>query len=91
MRRRQFIKSGIGALATLAIGETILLTPEDVFAVENDPLNYSVNAAGTAKKMRTDYRTARSVKSVCLNCSTVCGIEGFVADGKVVEYIRTFF
>jgi len=85
MERRQFIKSGIGALATLAVGETILLTPQEASAAMNEPLNYSVNAAGTAKKVRTDYRTAKSVKSVCLNCSTVCGIEGFVVDGKVVK------
>jgi thiosulfate reductase/polysulfide reductase chain A len=85
MERRQFVKSGIGALATLAVGETILLTPQDASAAMNEPLNYAVNAAGTASKVRIDYRTAQSVKSVCLNCSTVCGIEGFVVDGKVVK------
>ncbi|MEY5099268.1 MAG: hypothetical protein RJA36_1987 [Pseudomonadota bacterium] len=85
MERRQFIKSGIGALATLALGETILLTPQDASAAMSEPLNYRVDAAGSAKKVMTDYRQAQSVKSVCLNCSTVCGIEGFVVDGKVVK------
>ena len=85
MERRQFIKSGIGALATLAVGEMILLTPQQASAAVGEPLNYALNAAGTAKKVRTDYRSAKMVKSVCLNCSTVCGIEGFVVDDKVVK------
>lgn len=86
MQRREFVKSGIGALATLAVGETILLTPQpSAAAALEEPLNYKVNAAGNPQKFRTDYRTAKSVKSVCLNCSTVCGIEGFVVDNKVVK------
>jgi anaerobic selenocysteine-containing dehydrogenase len=86
MERRDFIKSGFGALATLAVGETILLTPQPAAAAMLDePLNYAVNAAGNAHKVHTDYRQARMVKSVCLNCSTVCGIEGFVVDNKVVK------
>ena len=85
MERRHFLKSGLGALATLAVGETILLAPGDAAAGPADPLNYDVAADGTARKRRPDYRTAKSVKSVCLNCSTVCGIEGFVEDGKVVK------
>lgn len=85
MERRQFIKSGLGALATLAVGETILLAPGDAAAGPADPLNYAVDAEGRASKVRPDYRNAQSVKSVCLNCSTVCGIEGFVQDGKVVK------
>jgi thiosulfate reductase / polysulfide reductase chain A len=86
MQRRNFIKSGIGALATLAVGETILLTPQPAAAaMREEPLNYKLNAAGNPRKTRTDYRTAKRVKSVCLNCSTVCGIEGFVVDNKVVK------
>jgi anaerobic selenocysteine-containing dehydrogenase len=86
MQRRHFIKSGIGALATLAVGETILLTPQAAAAAEREePLNYVLNSAGNARKVRTDYRKAKRVKSVCLNCSTVCGIEGFVVDNKVVK------
>lgn len=85
MERRQFIKSGLQALATLAVGETILLAPGDAEAATAEPLNYAVDASGAAHKLRPDYRSATSVKSVCLNCSTVCGIEGFVQDGKVVK------
>ncbi len=88
MERRRFMKSGLGALATLAVGETILLTPEDAAAATAaapDPLAYAADADGKARKQRPDYRNAASVKSVCLNCSTVCGIEGFVENGKVVK------
>ena len=85
MERRRFIKSGLGALATLAVGETILLAPGDAAAGAPDPLNYALDADGKAHKVRPDYTRATSVKSVCLNCSTVCGIEGFVQDGKVVK------
>lgn len=87
MQRREFVKSGMGALATLAVGETILLSPQPAAAAAAvlEPLNYKLNAGGQPRKVRTDYRTARKVKSVCLNCSTVCGIEGFVVDNKVVK------
>ncbi|QGZ38196.1 anaerobic selenocysteine-containing dehydrogenase [Pseudoduganella flava] len=85
MLRREFIKSGLGALATLGVGEVILLGAGDAMAAAPDPLNYATDADGAAHKVRPDYRTATSVKSVCLNCSTVCGIEGFVQDGRVVK------
>lgn len=85
MERRQALKAGFGALATLALGETILLAPGDAAAQLPDPLDYATDADGRAHKVRPDYRSATSVKSVCLNCSTVCGIEGFVQDGKVVK------
>lgn len=85
MERRRFIKSGLGALATLGLGETILLAPGDAAAAAALPLNYAVDDQGAAHKVRPDYAKAASVKSVCLNCSTVCGIEGFVENGKVVK------
>jgi thiosulfate reductase / polysulfide reductase chain A len=87
MQRRDFVKSGMGALATLAVGETILLSPQPAAAATGalEPLSYKLNAGGNPRKARTDYRNAKIVKSVCLNCSTVCGIEGFVVDNKVVK------
>lgn len=78
MDRRNFVKSGIAALASLQLGEVIFLTA-------------GATAAGVgmtsllSNKKKHDYRKATIVKSVCLNCSTVCGIEGFVIDGKVVK------
>ena len=78
MDRRSFVKSGIAALASLQLGEVIFLTAGATAA-----------SAGMAtllsNKKKHDYRKATVVKSVCLNCSTVCGIEGFVIDGKVVK------
>ncbi|MEA3119197.1 MAG: thiosulfate reductase / polysulfide reductase chain [Paraburkholderia sp.] len=82
MKRRDFIKSGIAAMADLKLGEVISLgTGAAVGAA-------SVAAAlylDRPKKRPHDYRKAKIVRSVCLNCSTVCGIEGFVIDGKVVK------
>lgn len=84
MDRRRFVKSGIGALASLAVGETILLAPQPS-AAALEPLSYKLNAGGNPRKARPDYRLAKRIKSVCLNCSTVCGIEGFVIDDQVVK------
>lgn len=85
MQRRDFMKSGLSALATLAVGEVILLSAGEAAAAPADALNYAQAPDGRQHKLRPDYRQARSVKSVCLNCSTVCGIEGFVQDGRVVK------
>jgi anaerobic selenocysteine-containing dehydrogenase len=80
MDRRSFIKSGAGSMAGLALGELISLTPASANA-----LAYRTLPEGEKRKLRPDYRRARRVASVCLNCSTVCGIEGFVQDGKVIK------
>ena len=80
MERRGFIKNGVGALATLAVGEWILLSPAPAQA-----MNYRPLADGARRKIKNDYRNATRIKSVCLNCSTVCGIEGFVQNGKVIK------
>lgn len=76
--RRGFLKVGIGALAGLAVGETILLTPGE--SLGQEPLSRK----GVPRK-RKDYRQAKKVTGVCLNCSTVCGIVGYVIDGQVVK------
>ncbi|HEX7983399.1 MAG TPA: molybdopterin-dependent oxidoreductase [Duganella sp.] len=80
MDRRGFIKSGIGSMATLGLGETILLTPNAAGA-----MNYRPLADGRQRKVKNDYRRAKRIASVCLNCSTVCGIEAFVQDDKVIK------
>ncbi|GAC1419721.1 MAG: thiosulfate reductase PhsA [Burkholderiaceae bacterium] len=78
MERRAFIKTGIAALANLQLGEVIFL------AAGAAAVGAEVQTVLSFKK-KHDYRNARVVKSVCLNCSTVCGIEGFVVGGKVVK------
>lgn len=80
MDRRSFIKSGMGALATLGVGELIFLTPSTANA-----LSYRALPDGRKRKLKNNYRTATRITSVCLNCSTVCGIEGFVQNGKVIK------
>ena len=84
MDRRHFMKSGIGAMATLGLGETILLTPYAAQALNYTPVA-SGERAGRLRKVKNDYRTAKRITSVCLNCSTVCGIEAFVKDNKVIK------
>ena len=52
MDRRGFIKSGIGSMATLGLGETILLTPNAASA-----MNYRPVAEGGRRKVKNDYRS----------------------------------
>jgi thiosulfate reductase / polysulfide reductase chain A len=89
--RRSFMKTGMGALSTLALGETILLTPTDAKAFfwnkkkELYGQRKAVRNADGKGRIPNDYSKATKIKSVCLNCSTVCGIEGYVIDGKLVK------
>lgn len=85
MKRRDLIKRGFGALATLAVGETIVLSPAEAWAA-GTPRRKGKDALAKAQpRVPHDYRKATVVRSVCLNCSTVCGIEGHVIDGKLVK------
>ncbi|MEW5852351.1 MAG: molybdopterin-dependent oxidoreductase [Myxococcota bacterium] len=77
MDRREFITSGIGALAGLSLGDVIRLTPGETVAL--------AAAATTSVTAPNDYRRATQVPGVCLNCSSVCGIIGHVIDGRLVK------
>ncbi|HTD89607.1 MAG TPA: molybdopterin-dependent oxidoreductase, partial [Burkholderiales bacterium] len=88
--RRAFIKRGMAAMSTLAVGETILLSPNDAEAFfwnQNRPIGQrkAVMRPNGKGKIKNDYRRAKIIKGVCLNCSTVCGIQGYVIDGKLVK------
>ncbi len=93
MERRKFIKTGFGALSSLAVGETILLTPTDAQAwfwskpKKNEVYGQrkQVRRANGKGRLANDYSKAKIVKGVCLNCSTVCGIQGYVIDGRLVK------
>ena len=91
MKRRDVLKRGMGALATLAVGEVILLTPDDANAAwwnaKKEPYGQRKAARRPSGKgrLKNDYSRATIVKGVCLNCSTVCGIQGYVIDGKLVK------
>ncbi len=91
MKRRAFMKTGLGALSTLALGETILLTPGEAKAFFG-PKKKELYGARKVKRnpsgkgrLANDYSKATIKKGVCLNCSTVCGIQGYVIDGKLVK------
>jgi thiosulfate reductase / polysulfide reductase chain A len=91
MKRRDVLKRGMGALATLAVGEVILLTPDDAQAAwwNRKPTLSGQRKAGRRPsgkgRLKNDYSRATIVKGVCLNCSTVCGIQGYVIDGQLVK------
>lgn len=76
--RRTFLKTGIGALAGLRLGEVIRLWPGPAAGAQEEP-----EPDGPPRP--NDYRRARRIPGVCLNCSTVCGIVGYVIDGRLVK------
>ncbi len=89
--RRDFIKTGFSGLATLAVGETVLLMPNEAQAFFWNKKSELVGQRKAARRpngkgrLKNDYSKATIVKGVCLNCSTVCGIQGYVIDGKLVK------
>ena len=83
VNRRQAIQVGIGALAGLALGEQILLHPHEAVAQNLPPRRRRVGRG--RPKVPKNYKKATKIASVCLNCSTVCGIVGYVIDGKLVK------
>ena len=92
IQRREAIKRGFAALSTLALGETILLAPENANAQLFKPKNRKLYGKRKAERrasgkgrLKNDYSKAVIKKGVCLNCSTVCGIQGYVIDGKLVK------
>jgi len=83
MERREFIQTGIGALAGLQVGELIRLLPDETQAAA--PPAVPRKPGKFRPKVPNDYRKAEKRTSVCLNCSTVCGIVGYLIDGKLVK------
>ncbi len=86
--RRRMVKGGLGALSTLAVGESILLTPTSAKAATKTKLIGQRKAERRPNgkgRLQNDYSKAKIIKSVCLNCSTVCGIQGYVIDGQLVK------
>ncbi len=85
MDRREFIRVGIGTLAGLGIGEMILLTPGEAVAGGRGLRRKRRSGEKGVPKIPIDYSKAERIPGVCLNCSTVCGIVGYVVDGKLVK------
>lgn len=86
--RRRMLKGGVQALGSLAVGQTITLVPQEAQAAASRTLVGQRKAQRRANgrgRLKNDYSRAKVVKSVCLNCSTVCGIQGYVIDGRLVK------
>lgn len=77
MKRRDFIKSGALTLASLEMGGIISLSSNtlhaNAFEIREPKTNVALN-----------IKTITKVPSVCLNCSTVCGMNVLVHEGKVL-------
>ena len=72
--RRRFVQGGLGALGSLAVGETITLVPAEAQGREPAGQRKAERRPSGRGRPKNDYSRATVVKSVCLNCSTVCGI-----------------
>ena len=85
MNRREFIRVGVGSLAGLGIGEMILLAPGESIADNRVLRRQRRPGKKGTPKIPIDYAKAERKVGVCLNCSTVCGIVGYIVDGKLVK------
>lgn len=77
MKRRAFIKNGALSLAALEMGGIISLAPNTLHAGSFELREPKTNVA-------LNIKTITKVPSVCLNCSTVCGMNVLVHEGKVL-------
>ena len=77
MKRREFIKSGAISLAALEMGGIISLSPNTLNAGSYELREPKTNVALNIKNIT-------KIPSVCLNCSTVCGMTVLVHEGKVL-------
>ena len=78
MQRRTFIKNSALSMATLPLGGIISLSPNAEASSEKTTLQQ------TQKTLADSIHTIKKVPSVCLNCSTVCGINILVDDNKIL-------
>jgi thiosulfate reductase / polysulfide reductase chain A len=93
MKRRQFTQLSAISLANIALGQTIwMASPAEAGLLDwlkPKPKLYgqrkTVRRPNGKGRLKNDYSKATIVKGVCLNCSTVCGIQGYVIDGKLVK------
>ncbi|PHS58464.1 MAG: hypothetical protein COB17_02475 [Sulfurimonas sp.] len=79
MNRRDFIKTGAASIAALQLGEVISLFPE----VKADEIK-NIKNFQTLNTLAKNIKDIKKVPSVCLNCSTVCGMNVLVKDGEIL-------
>lgn len=77
MNRRDFLKNGLVGVAALELGGVIALTPNELSAKET-------KAPKEQNSLALNIKDAKKIPTVCLNCSTVCGMIALVKDGKTL-------
>ena len=77
MNRRNFIKSGVSALAGLQLGEVISLAPNTLYANE-------IKTVQRFNTLANHIKDVKRVESVCLNCSIICGMTVLVKDDEIL-------
>ncbi|WP_164967613.1 molybdopterin-dependent oxidoreductase [Arcobacter sp. CECT 8985] len=77
MNRRDFIKNGALSLAALKLGEVISLSPNKLEAKE-------IKTFQDFNTLAKNIKGIQRVPSVCLNCSTICGMTVLVKNGEIL-------
>jgi anaerobic selenocysteine-containing dehydrogenase len=77
MNRRDFLKNGAISLAALKLGEVISLSPSKLQASE-------IKTFQEFNTLAKNIKGIERIPSVCLNCSTICGMTVLVKDGEIL-------
>lgn len=75
MNRRDFLKNGGVFMAALELGGIISLAPNSCDAKE---------VFEKKEVLADEIKGVQKIPTVCLNCSTVCGMNAIVKDGKLL-------
>lgn len=79
MKRRNFIKATALSIAALELGEVISLIPN---AQANEVKN--ITNFQTRNSLAKNIKGIEKIPSVCLNCSSVCGMNVLIKDGEIL-------
>ncbi len=79
MNRRDFIKTGAISIASLQLGDIISLIP----TAQADELK-NISNFQTLNTLAKNIKGIEKIPSVCLNCSSVCGMNVLVKDGEIL-------
>lgn len=77
MNRRDFLKNGAITIAALKLGEVISLSPTKLNASE-------IKTFQQFKTLANNIKGIERIPSVCLNCSTICGMTVLVKDNEIL-------
>lgn len=79
MNRRDFIKTGAASIAALELGGIISLCP----SAKADEIK-DIKSFLASNTLANNIKNIEKIPSVCLNCSSVCGMNVLVKDGEVL-------